>query len=436
MFLVWATSLRPILFVYHPHLAKMILQSSEPKPMGFGDVMASIKPWVGEGLVTSNGSHWQRHRHLLTPAFHFDILRPYVDIFNNAADIMLEKIGELADKGESFDIYPLLKKCTIDIILKCAMSVDLDIQRQTEEVPYMKSCERLATLWGDRLSTPLHYIDWIFERSAAGQEFMQHCDLVHTFAENIINKRRQTLEKEGPPKKRYLDFVDILLTAKDESGQGLSATDIRSEVDTFLFAGHETSSTATSWLLHLLSENQDCQERAQQEVDNILNGRDSTDIAWSDLPKLEYVSCCIKETLRLYPPAPGIVRILTKDVTMDGVEVPSGTRVGVLLILMHRNPEIFPDPDQFQPDRFTKANSQARDPFAFAPFSAGPRNCIGQNFANNEMKVLASKILHKFHLTGDPARPVRPISKAIFHSESGVWLFAKRRTPSHPAADS
>nr|KAG5710027.1 hypothetical protein BaRGS_030103 [Batillaria attramentaria] len=169
----------------------------------------------------------------------------------------VENIDKLADTGKSFDIYPLLKLCTFDIILKCAMSVDLDIQRK---------------------GNALYFSDTFYRITVSGDEFYKCCDLVHEFAEDVIDKRRKELEEEGPPQKRYLDFLDILLTAKDESGKGLSKEEIRAEVDTFLFAGHETSSTAMSWLLHLLTQNLDYQVRVQEEVESVLKDRDSTDV--------------------------------------------------------------------------------------------------------------------------------------------------------------
>lgn len=427
MFLVWLTPLRPVLFVYHPEPAKCILQSAEPKPLAVGDVFALVKDWLGEGLLLSNGSHWHRSRHLLTPAFHFDILRPYVDVYNAAADIMLEKIGEYADKGVSFDIYPMMKLCTFDIILKCSMSIDLDVQRKQNDVHYMQSCERLAELWGQRLLNVFQHPDCVFYLTSNGRQFKKHCDIVHHFAEDIISKRRQILEKEGPPEKRYMDFVDILLMAKDETGKGLTLQEMRAEVDTFLFAGHETSSTAVTWLFYLLSTHPQCQQQAQDEVDAVLLDKESTDIMWSDLSKLEYLTCCVKEALRLYPSVPGVLKLLTKDVELDGLTIPAGTRVSVNFYLLHRNPDVHDNPDDFFPERFQLENARERDPFAFAPFSAGPRNCIGQNFALNEIKVLAAKLLSKFVLRHDTKYPIRLSTNPVVHSETGIWVYAQRR---------
>ncbi|KAK7501782.1 hypothetical protein BaRGS_00006868 [Batillaria attramentaria] len=400
----WVGPFRPVIFLFHPDHCKAILQTSEPKPLGIGDTMKLALPWLGEGLVISNGERWYRSRHMLTPAFHFDILRPYVDVYNKAADILCENIDKLADTGKSFDIYPLLKLCTFDIILKCAMSVDLDIQLK---------------------GNALYFSDTFYRITVSGDEFYKCCDLVHEFAEDVIDKRRKELEEEGPPQKRYLDFLDILLTAKDESGKGLSKEEIRAEVDTFLFAGHETSSTALSWLLHLLTQNLDYQVRVQEEVESVLKDRDSTDVTWADLSKLETLTCCMKEALRLYPPAPGVLRILTKDMEMDGVTLPAGTRLIAMIMNLHRNPDVWEDPEEFRPERFEKEQTKDRSPYAFVPFSAGPRNCIGQVFAQNEIKVMASKVL--FDLTPDPDHPVVPNSAAVLHSETGVWVYANRR---------
>lgn len=423
----WIGPFRAVVFLFHPDTCKVILQGSEPKPLGFGDPFKLVMPWLGRGLLTSDGEPWYQLRHLLTPAFHFDILRPYMNVYNKAADLLCENIDKYADTGESFDIYPLLKLCTFDIILKCAMSLDLDIQRTGKDSQYLKDTERLITLWGERITNPLYFSDTLYRMTVRGEEFFKCCDAVHAFAEDVINKRRQQLEKEDPPQKQYLDLIDILLTAKDESGQGLSVEEIRAEVDTFLFAGYETSSTATSWLLHLLAENPGYQVRVQEEIETAVGGKSSTDVAWADLSKLELLTCCMKEALRLYPPVPASGRITTKDTQIDGVSIPHGTRLVAMYVCLHRNPAVWEQPDEFIPERFGKEQAKDRDPFAFAPFSAGPRNCIGQVFASNEIRVMAAKVLQRFDLTPDPNHPVVPNSASVLHSESGIWVFANRR---------
>ncbi|PVD35399.1 hypothetical protein C0Q70_02361, partial [Pomacea canaliculata] len=372
--------------------------SPESKQVEFGDAFRFVKPWVGEGILLSSGNRWMRARRLLTPAFHFDILKPYIGVYNKTVDSCIETIDKFANSGESFDIYPLLKLCTFDIILKCAMSVDLNVFKKGGNVPYINACDRLLYLWGERIRNIFVYWDAVYRLTKNGQEFYKNCDLVHSFAQEIITKRMQELKEEGPPKKRYLDFLDILLTAKDETGQGLTPLEIRAEVDTFLLAGHETSSTATSWLLHLLSENVDYQKRVQEEVDEVLEGRESKHVLWSDLQKLETLTCCMKEAMRLYPAVPGVGRILTKDTLIDGHTIPAGTRVNVSFILLHRNPDVWEDPHTFRPERFEVEEAKNRNPFAFVPFSAGPRNCIGMTFASNEIRVLVARLLQRFPL--------------------------------------
>ncbi|XP_025082252.1 cytochrome P450 4F4-like isoform X2 [Pomacea canaliculata] len=427
MFCFWVTPLRPIIFLFHPDAAKVLLQSSESKQVEFGDAFRFVKPWVGEGILLSSGNRWMRARRLLTPAFHFDILKPYIGVYNKTVDSCIETIDKFANSGESFDIYPLLKLCTFDIILKCAMSVDLNVFKKGGNVPYINACDRLLYLWGERIRNIFVYWDAVYRLTKNGQEFYKNCDLVHSFAQEIITKRMQELKEEGPPKKRYLDFLDILLTAKDETGQGLTPLEIRAEVDTFLLAGHETSSTATSWLLHLLSENVDYQKRVQEEVDEVLEGRESKHVLWSDLQKLETLTCCMKEAMRLYPAVPGVGRILTKDTLIDGHTIPAGTRVNVSFILLHRNPDVWEDPHTFRPERFEVEEAKNRNPFAFVPFSAGPRNCIGMTFASNEIRVLVARLLQRYDFAPDPSHPVEVVASSITQSQSGVWMFAKRR---------
>uniref|UniRef100_A0A0B7BI40 Cytochrome P450 n=1 Tax=Arion vulgaris TaxID=1028688 RepID=A0A0B7BI40_9EUPU len=424
---MWWGPFRPNLAVFHPDTVKAVLKSSAPKSRGFGHVYEHVLPWIGEGLIASNGATWARSRRLLTPAFHFDILKPYVDIYNKAADTLFEKLDQYAETGESFDICPLMTMCTLEVILKCSMSYDEDVQRKGPNA-YAQAAKELLTLWSKRNRTMGMWPDFLFRLSSAGRTFYKNCDYVHKVAEEIIEKRRQLIEKDGRPKGRHLDFLDILLTARDEDGNPMTTQEIRNEVDTFMFAGHDTTATGTPWIIYSLAKSQEYQTKVQAEIDEILEGRDTNSIEWSDLAKLNTLQICIKEAMRLYPPVPFIQRTLNEPIELDGRLIPAGINITIAIIHLHRNPLVWDAPDEFRPDRFLPENMKDKDSFSFTPFSAGSRNCIGQNFALNEEKVLIGRIFQRYDVTVAPdGPPVLRSATAILKSDNGLWFRLKKR---------
>ncbi|KAJ8312895.1 hypothetical protein KUTeg_010268 [Tegillarca granosa] len=228
MYVFWLFNL-PIVMVTHPDTAKDIMKSTEPKSLdllGYGGLL----PWLGQSLLISNGTKWERNRRLMTPAFHFDILKPYVEIFNQVADVLMDKMLKAARESEMRTI----------------------------------------------LIHPHHYYDTIYRWSSDGQELYKLCDFVHDFSVKIITERRRKLE-ESPDviKKRHLDLLDILLTAKDEEGQGLSDVEIRNEVDTFMFAGHDTTGSLLSWSVYALATYPEHQSKLYEDIHNVLGDRQS-----------------------------------------------------------------------------------------------------------------------------------------------------------------
>lgn len=423
----WVSSLRPNLVITHPDVVRVILKTSEPKPTGFGGMYRLGLPWLGEGLLIAGGKKWARARRLLTPAFHFDILKPYMAVYNSAADILLNNLSKYAEKGEKFEVFEYISKATLDVILRCAFSYCTDCQKENTKHPYVKAVEEIADAWNFRARKPWLYPDLVYYLTQRGREFSKNCDYVHSVAEDIIKQRKAALEKSGKTERKYLDFLDILLTAKDETGKGLTPLEIRNEVDTFLFEGHDTTASAISWILYSLAQHPECQKKCQQEIDDLLQGRDNDDIEWSDLNQLEYLTMCIKEGMRHHSPVPFIQREFTHDFQIDGKTFPAGTTVSLHIFGLHHNESVWEKPMEYIPERFSKENIAKMDSFQFVPFSAGPRNCIGQHFAMNEEKVIISKLLRRFWFELDSSHTVRRKVGAVMRTESGIYMYAKQR---------
>jgi cytochrome P450 len=393
----WFGPFVPTLNLFHPNSVKAILKTSEPKPLSFGPY-SYIHPWLGEGLLLTGGKKWYRNRRLLTPAFHFDILRPYVEVNNRCTDIFLNKLEEFSEQNKYFEVFTNISQLTLDVILRCAFRYENDCQVKGNSHPYMQAVNSLSDAASYRLFRPWLYPSFVYNLSPTGRKFKENCDFVHEISEEIIRTRREALSEANDElckTNKYLDFLDILLTAKDENGQGLTDREIRDEADTFLFEGHDTTASGISWTLYSLAKHPEHQRTCQQEVDEIFRNKKSEDIEWDDLPKLKHLTMCIKEALRLHTPVPAIQRQTTQDMTIDGHQIPAGSLLLIQLYILHHIPSVWKDPDEYRPERFAPENQSENDEFAFIPFSAGPRNCIGQNFAMHEMKTIIARTLRR-----------------------------------------
>lgn len=423
-FYAWNAFLYPILKIVHPQSFKAVLTLNNiPKNHGIAGPYRYVRPWLGDGLLTSNGKKWERNRRLLTPALHFNVLIPYIAIYHDVADILLKKLSTLGSGKESLNICPLISRATLDTMLRCTLSYESEGIQSTEsdQHPYVKAVERLKALLMKRLINPFVYVDFIYSWTANCREFREMCDFVHNFSSDIIQTRKKALQ-EDPTQldKRHLDFLDILITAKDEKGAGLTDQEIRDEVDTFMFAGHDTTSSVIMWVLNSLAKYPDMQKRVREDVQAVLQGRDRLQI--EDLAKLNYTTCFIKESMRMYTPVPAISRKLSEPVTLEGVKFPSGTVIDLHPHLLHHHPDVWVDHAKFDPERFSPDNIAKKDPFAFIPFSAGQRNCIGQHFALNEIKTIVSRIVTRFEIVRDTNREAIPYPEVVMAAKDGIYL--------------
>lgn len=227
---------------------------------------------------------------------------------------------------------------------------------------------------------------WLFPFTALYREQKRAIKVLHAFTDKIIRQRRELLlvrRSENKPataeaeEDLKLNFLDILLQATSE-GKPLTNADIREEVDTFMFEGHDTTTSGIAFTLYHLSKNPRVQDKVFQEVTDLLESTKNSHLSHQSLQDLKYLELVIKESLRMTPPVPLYARCLEEDTVLNGVTVPAGTNVTVPVFAMHFYEDVFPDPKKFDPERFTLENSKNRHPYAYLPFSAGPRNCIGK----------------------------------------------------------
>lgn len=247
-----------------------------------------------------------------------------------------------------------------------------------------------------RQKTPTLWWDFLFNQLKVGKEHKDLLQILHSFTKDVIQYRMTNKKNFSKSAKNRSAFLDVLMECSDDQGQSLSFNDIQEEVDTFMFEGHDTTAAAMTWAVYLLGRHQEIQEKVYEEINQVFNGDKNRPVTMVDLRRLVYLEMVIKEALRLYPSVPIIGRVTSEDCEIDGFIVPEGTQVVVFVYTMQRNQNIWSEPEKFDPERFNTENSSKRHPYAFIPFSAGPRNCIGQKFALQEEKVTLVHLIRHF----------------------------------------
>ncbi|XP_021482293.1 cytochrome P450 4A14-like [Meriones unguiculatus] len=422
--LYWLSGNRVRVLLYDPDYVKLILGRSDPKAHRTYHLLA---PWIGFGLLLLNGKKWFQHRRMLTPAFHYDILKPYVRVMADSVNIMLDKWEKLGGQDYPLEIFEYISLMTLDTVMKCAFSHQGSVQLEENSRSYVKAVDDLNTLIFLRSRSVFFDFSPIFNMSSDGCLFRRACQIAHEHTDGVIKMRKAQLQNEEElqkvKNKRHLDFLDSLLFAKMEAGDSLSDEELRAEVDTFMFEGHDTTASGISWIFYALATHPEHQQRCREEVQSILG--DETSITWEHLDKMSYTTMCIKEALRLYPTVPGVSRELSTPVTFpDGRSLPKGITVTISIYGLHHNPSVWPNPTVFDPYRF--APDSSRHSHAFLPFSGGARNCIGKQFAMNELKVAVALTLLRFELLPDPTRIPVPIARLVLKSKNGIYLRLKK----------
>ncbi|KAK9890934.1 hypothetical protein WA026_012273 [Henosepilachna vigintioctopunctata] len=351
-----------------------------------------LQGWLGSGLLTSSGEKWQLRRKLLAPAFDFNMLQDFLLVFNDETSKLVEKLTENLNESGT-DISTYINHFTLHCVGETAMGWDWLDEGVLND--YRQNLKRMGQIILERVKNVWYRMNFIYTWTNLAYEEKRVILSLHRFTDTIIRRRLQ--RKGSVIERKRLSLLDILLKQKEE-GTNLSHEDIREEIDTFLFKGYETTTMALTMLLLLLANHQHIQESVIKEIEAVV-GKKLRPLTSEELRRLEYLECCIKETLRLFPSVAVISRIAGEEYTTStGFKVPKGTTLLMHIYDLHRDPSVFPYPDKFNPDRFKSENSSKRHPFSYIPFSEGPRNCIGEKFALWELKTAACGILQNFRL--------------------------------------
>ncbi|CAB3235965.1 unnamed protein product [Arctia plantaginis] len=404
-----------------------------------------FKPWLGEGLLISSGEKWRSHRKMIAPTFHINILKSFVGIFNQNSKNVVEKMRP--EIGKTFDVHDYMSGVTVDILLETAMGITRKTQDESGfdyAMAVMKMCDiihqRHYKLWlrfdalfnlssfykqQQKLLGIIHGLtnkviknkkETYFENKAKGvvpltlEELTRTPDDVlanndKTLSEDVFKGYRDDLDfndENDIGEKKRLAFLDLMIESAQNGTHDISDHEIKEEVDTIMFEGHDTTAAGSSFMLCLLGVHRDIQEKVYDELYEIFGDSDRP-ATFADTLRMKYLERVLLESLRMYPPVPMIARKLNRDVKIssNGYVLPKGCTVVIGTFKVHRNPDHYKDPDVFNPDNFLPENASKRHYYSYIPFSAGPRSCVGRKYALLKLKVLLSTVLRNYKVISD-----------------------------------
>lgn len=373
-----------------------------------------LVPFIGNGLVTSDGDFWRRQRKLAQPAFHARRIESYAGTMVKHTLKMLEGWRD----GGTIRIDREMMKLTLGIA--CKTLFDTDVSGDAERVAVLLA--GVLDITNERFSAVVNLPEWMpTPKRARTAKLIAELDAI---IQRFIDERRKTNEDRG-------DLLSMLMLAEDENGEHMSDKQLRDEVMTLFFAGHETTANTLTWAWYLLSQHADARAKLWAEVDGGLAGRVPT---LADLSNLPYSDQVVKEALRLYPPAPGMNREPIEDVTIGGYDVPKGVQLSLSIYAMHRSSRYFANPEQFDPERFSPEREKQIPRYAYLPFGGGPRVCIGNMFAMMEARLVLATVAACYDLALLPEPQVVPEQLVTIRPRYGIQMQTVARKTTVPQA--
>jgi cytochrome P450 len=378
----------PAYLVVAPALVEQVLLGSRE---GYkkGRSFDSMRLLIGDGLLTSEGALWQRQRRLLQPFFTRAAVAGYVDAMGAAVGDLLVGWDRAAATGQPLLLTSEMMSLAMDVIGRCLFGIKLAAEAaQVGDAVY--DCLLFTSRRTRQLAPPPLWVP-----TPANRAFVRARRLVTDFILSRIAARTAPADSAAV---QEAGLLDALTQAHDSgSGDGMSQKQFVDEILTFFLAGHETTAVGLTFTLHLLSQHPEVEARLHEEVDRVLAAQPPTA---HDLEALPYTRQVIDEALRLYPPLWIFPRTAAREQRLGGFTVPEGAMMLIAPYLTHRLPGLWPDPERFDPERFRPEQSAARPRHAYLPFGLGPRACIGQHFALQEMVLAVAAIAQRFSLRG------------------------------------
>jgi cytochrome P450 len=396
----------------HPDYFKQVLQDNNRNYKRNAFFNNIVKQFVGLSLFTADGDDWLSRRRLMQPAFHRQRLAHFGEVMTDSTARLLARWDQGA-AGQRLHVDQEMMALTLQVAGQALFSRDL----LGEARELGEAFTTLSEYMNYRMGTPFAPPQFVPTRH--NRQFARARRIVDASIFDMIGARRAG--KGGNTN----DLLEMLMEARDaDTGKGMTDAELRNEIAVMMFAGHETTSVTLTWAFYLLSQNPAAEVALHAELERALSGRAPT---IADLPNLPYNRGVIEETLRLYPPAFGVTRQSVDADVFGGYRVPANAGVTLVFYNVHHDARFWPEPERFDPARFSSEQAEKRPAFAYVPFGAGPRQCIGNQFALTEAQLVLAAIAQRYQLRLVAGHPVKPNPVFTLRTSNGLPMTAERR---------
>ncbi|XP_063621511.1 cytochrome P450 4C1-like [Cydia splendana] len=371
------------------------------------DLHRFLRKIIGYGAIFAPVAIWRPRRKILVPAFSPKIVEGFVHVFAEQSMKLAGKLGKRAGAGK-LSVWPFISSYTLDSVCETAFGVKINAQ-DDEKSPFLVELNNILQLVCERIFHLWLQPDWLYKFFPQYRKHKHCLRILHGFTNDVIMKKREELKAARLEIQHEFDlsdysnktFLDLLIHFSGGE-KGYSNMELREEILTLTIAATDTSATAVGYTLMMMAKYPHIQEKVLEELDEVFGDSDRL-FEKEDLLRLKYLERVIKETLRLFPPVPFIIRKVEEEITLpSGRMLPAGSGVVVSIWGTHRNPKYWgPDAEKFDPDRFLPERFNLKHPCAFMPFSSGPRNCIGYQYALMSIKTALSSVLRYNRVVGD-----------------------------------
>jgi len=370
----------PVIFTRNPGLIKHVLQKQHKKYQKSPLQTVDLAKYIGHGILTSNGEHWRTHRRMVQPAFHKNKLKNLMETIQEAIQSELLRI----EPDKTYDAFPLMRDLAFQVVAKSLFS-SVDIRDQMEQLQSITETNQQMLV--KEMRQP--YLKWWFHLNGTIKKHLNLTKDAQNILHEIIEQRRNSEQEKD-------DLLDMLLQARYEDGSSMPQKQLIDEVMILFTAGHETTSNALSFMLLLLAKHPNIQEKIYHELEKI-NIIDNDIMQY--VVQLQYTKQCIEETMRLYPPGFIMDRISIADDEFEGKKIAKNTLLLLSIYEVHKHADFWESPDEFKPERFNPSINKKEYSNQYYPFGAGPRMCVGNNFAMFEMILTIAEIVKKYRVT-------------------------------------
>ncbi len=404
-------SRRGILWVNDPTWVRHVLVTEVARFPKNDLFVSALEPLIGDGVFISGGQTWQRQRRMIEPSFgQIQVGRAFAAM-EAAADALEPELDALAERGETFLLDAMMSRLTADVICRTVFSTTL------ESAAARRIFDDFAQFQDTVASVRLARLLWgrPFDRVSQPKPARAACDRIRAHLADMI--------ADHDPEQAS-DIAGQVLAARDaESGAAFSPRELVDQIGVFFLAGHETSASAVTWALFILSQRPDLTERMRQEIDALAGGRPGLD----EVKRLTVTRAVLRETLRLYPPGPFLPRVAAEDCEIAGHPVRRGAMIMVSPWTIHRHRKLWPEPDIIDVERFLGERERAIPSGAYLPFGLGPRVCIGAAFATIESTHMLARIVQRYSLEVEAPESVRPVARLTTRPARGIKVRLRRR---------